>query len=427
MARKKIMFGMGAGLISLALDGLAGLVILSLLTRHLPPNEAGYWILITTTGSFLLMLQCGLGPTVAREVGQTRIPENSARMPRLLGTVRQAFAVVAGLVVVVAVALYVFYLRGAAADNRLGPGTAVAWFLYAAGIAMNLQGQGRLFILDGFGEVGWEKVFRIFFTSFGLAAIWLALRAGASLAALGGIYAVQNAQFWAVATIKVHLSLPGTRRTATPAKGQLAGMFHESGKILFLNVSSFAVTYFGIFVVQKRFGLASVTPFSALLKVGLLLTSVATLLPQMLYPYVATCWAAKEYARCRQYYLLGVAGAVVVYLLMALPLFLLREPLFTLWLGKGRYLGTATLGTFLIYQLMYVHHVAHSTPVLATQGNAFIVPAVACAVLTPLMVAWLPIWFGMQGIPLGMIVGVLPSSCVVVWRSWFCMTRSPQA
>src|ERR1039458_3552650 len=98
MARKKIMFGVGAGLISLAIDGIAGLIIFGLLVRYLPPKSAGYWILITTTGSFLLLLQCGLGPTVAREVGQTHIPENQARLPSLFGTVRRAFHFVAVLV-----------------------------------------------------------------------------------------------------------------------------------------------------------------------------------------------------------------------------------------------------------------------------------------------------------------------------------------
>jgi O-antigen/teichoic acid export membrane protein len=427
MARKKIMFGVGAGMISLALDGLASIITLGLLIRYLPAREAGYWILITTTGSFLLMLQCGLGPTVAREVGQTRIPENQARLPQLLGTVRQAFVVVAVLVALVAVALHFFYLRGAARSSQLGSNTALAWFCYAAGIAMNLQGQGRLFILDGFGEVGWEKVFRIFLTTFGLAAVWLALRTDANLVILGVIFAGQSALFWLAAAAKVHVSLPITRVTAPPEAGQLTRLFHASGKILFLNLGSYAVTYFGVFVVQRQFGLATVTPFTAMLRVGLLLSAVATLLPQMLYPYVATAWAAKDWDRCRRYYLLGVVGAVGLYILMAVPLFLLREPIFTHWLGKSQFLGTPTLATFLVYQLMYVHLVAHSTPVLATQGHAFIVPSTICALLTPILVALLPRWFGIPGIPLGMIFGVLPSSCVVVWRSWkFMMEVKPE-
>ena len=412
------MFGVGAGIISLALDGIAGLIIFGLLVRYLPPKSAGYWILITTTGSFLMMLQCGLGPTVAREVGQTRIPENQTHLPQLFGTVRQAFAFVVVLVAVVAVALYFFYLQGAAKNSNLGRSSAEAWFFYAAGVAMNLQGQGRLFIMDGFGEVGWEIVFRIFFTTFGLAAIWIALRAGANVVALGAIYAVQNALFWLAAARKVHMALPATRVIAPPAPGQLVKLMHQGSKILFLNLGGFAVTYFGVFVVQSRFGLAAVTPFSAMLKVGLLLAAVATLLPQMLYPYVATAWASNDRDRCRRYYLMGVAGAVGLFMVMAIPVFLLREPLFTHWLGKGNYPGTATFGAFLVYELIYVHHVAHSTPVLASMGNAFILPATMCGLLTPILVALLPAWFGLPGIPLGMILGVVPASCIVVWRSW---------
>ena len=318
------------------------------------------------------------------------------------------------------------YLRGAAKSSNLGGESILAWFFYAAGVAMNLQGQGRLFIMDGFGEVGWEKVFRIFFTTFGLAARWIALVAGANLVTLAVIYAIQNAVFWLVASRKVYTALPITRTIAPPASGQLAGLFHEGGKILLLNVLGFAVTYFGVFVVQSRFGLAAVMPFTAMLKVGLLLASVAALLPQMLYPYVATAWASNERDRCRRYYLLGVGGAVGVFIVLAVPVFLFRETLFTHWLGKGQYLGTATFGAFLFYQLIYVHQSAHATPVLASMGNAFIVPAVICVVLILILVALLPRWFGFAGIPLGMILGILPPSTMVIWRSWrFMMKAEP--
>jgi O-antigen/teichoic acid export membrane protein len=422
------MFGMGAGIISLAVDGVAGLIIFGLLVRYLSPKDAGYWILITTAGSFLLMLQCGLGLTVAREVGQTRIPENQSRLPQLFGTVRRAFVFVAILVVVVAVAVYVCYLQGAAKSSNLGSQCAGAWFLYAAGVAMNLQAQGRLFIMDGFGEVGWEKVFRIFFSTFGLAAIWIALRAGASIVTLGMIYSVQNALFWLVAACKVHIALPITRVTAPPSAGQLARLFHDGGKLLFLHVSYFTVTYFGVFVVQKRLGLAAVAPFSAMLKVGLLLSSVAILLPQMLYPYVATAWASNDHDRCRRYYLLGVLGAVGIYILLAVPIFLLREPLFTQWLGKDKYPGTATLGALLLYELLYVHHVGHATPMLASMGNAFIFPTITNVILTPIFVSLLPTWFGLSGIPIGMILGAFPSTCMVVTRSWgFMMQKNTSA
>lgn len=412
------MFGVGAGMISLGVDGIAGLVIFGLLIRYLPAKSAGYWILITTTGTFLNLLQGGFALIVPREIGQTRIPENLPRLPQLLGAVRRAYAWVAMLLVLVAIAFYAFYLRGAAKIGNLGSESTVAWFLYAGGVLMYLQGQGRLFILDGFGEVGWEKVFRIFFTTFGLAANWIALRAGANLITLGIIYAVQNALFWLAAARKLHIALPITRVTAPPAHGQLLRLAHDGGKILILSLNNFAVNYFGVYVVQNRFGLAAVAPFTAIVKVGFLLGSVAILLPQMLYPYVATAWASRDRDRLRRYYLLGVGGAVGVFVMLAIPVFLLREPLFTHWLGKGKFLGTATLAAFLLYQLIYVHQCAQAAPVFASNGNAFIVPSIISAILTPILVVILARWFGFVGIPLGMIVGTLPSAFIVIRAAW---------
>jgi O-antigen/teichoic acid export membrane protein len=161
-----------------------------------------------------------------------------------------------------------------------------------------------------------------------------------------------------------------------------------------------------------------------MLKVGILLTSVANLLPQMLYPYVAKAWASSDWRLCRRYYLLGVLGAVGVYIILATPIFLLREPLFTHWLGKGKYLGTAILGAFLVYQLIYVHQCAQASPVFASNGNAFIVPSIVSGILTPIMVIFLSRWFGLVGIPLGMIVGILPCSFMVIRTSWRSIMRN---
>jgi hypothetical protein len=42
VARKKILFGVGAGMVSLAVDGVAGLIVFGLLICHLPAKGAGY-------------------------------------------------------------------------------------------------------------------------------------------------------------------------------------------------------------------------------------------------------------------------------------------------------------------------------------------------------------------------------------------------
>jgi len=148
MARKKILFGVGAGIVSLGIDGISSLLILRLLTQYLSVDKAGYWILVTSAGSLLLVLQCGLGPAIARAVATARVANDTDKLRSLLGAVDVAFRFVAGAVAVAAVAIFFCYLWSTAQRAHLTLASAMGWFPYAVGMAANLQGQASIFILN---------------------------------------------------------------------------------------------------------------------------------------------------------------------------------------------------------------------------------------------------------------------------------------
>ncbi|HEY0967243.1 MAG TPA: hypothetical protein VGD88_07640 [Opitutaceae bacterium] len=412
------MFGVGAGVISLGVDGLSSLLILRLLTSHLSAEKAGYWILVTSAGSLLLLLQCGLGPTVARAVAGLTVHGDLSSQRMMLGAVRSAFRYVAAVVALAAVAIYFAYLWPTARGAGLTTYAALGWFPYALGMAANLQGQSSLFVLNGHGEVGWDKVFRSIFTVLGFGAVWVALLLGADLPTLGFIYLGQNLLFWMVASRKL-ASFLGDAAAPLPAEaGQVRGLFHEGSKLLLLNVLTFLITQFTIFIVERRFGITEVVSYAAMLRIGVLIGTIGSLLPQMLYPYVARAWAAQDYAKCRRYYLGGVLVAVGTTLIISIPLYLFGREVFTLWLGDKVPYSATCFAAVLGFYALYVYHAANATPALAVAGDAFTVPAIANAVMVLLLVLALSDTIGMLGVPLGMILGTLPASVYVVMRSW---------
>ncbi len=426
MARKKILFGVGAGIVSLGIDGISSLLILRLLTQYLSVDKAGYWILVTSAGSLLLVLQCGLGPAIARAVATARVANDTDKLRSLLGAVDVAFRFVAGAVAVAAVAIFFCYLWSTAQRAHLTLASAMGWFPYAVGMAANLQGQASIFILNGYGEVGWDKVFRSVFTVLGFVAVWGALMMGASLPTLGLIYLGQNLLFWIAAHWKLRGYLDESARRLPPQAGQVGTLFREGSKLLLLSVLTYLITQFTIFIVEKYFGLTQVAAYSAMLRVGVLIGTVGSLLPQMLYPYTASSWAAGDYARCRRYYVAGLLISVAITLLMVLPLCLFGREIFALWLGAKVPYSAACFAAVLVFYVVYVHHSAHATPALAVEGDAFTIPAIINTAMVMILVFELPRFLGLVGVPLGMVLGTAPVSAYVVWKSWrMIMMPSP--
>lgn len=425
MARKKIMFGVGAGIVSLGVDGLTSLLLLKLLTHYLTPEKAGFWILVTSAGSLLLLLQCGLGPTIARAVANLGVAGDESRQRAMLGAVSVAFRIIAATVAIVAVIIFFAYLWPTAGKAGLSLPTVLSWFPFALGMAANLQGQSSLFVLNGHGEVGWDKVFRSIFTVLGFSAIWGALALGAGLPALGLIYLGQNLLFWLVASRKLR-SFLGDSASPRPAEpGQVRTLFHEGSKLLLLNLLTFVITQFTIFIVERRFGLKEVVSYSAMLRVGVLIGTIGSLLPQMLYPYVAKEWTSKHYSKCRRYYLYGVLGSVFTTIVISAPLLVFGRDVFMLWLGEKIPYSPSCFAAILTFYVVSVHHSSHATPALAVAGAAFTIPATINAILVTALVFILPDFLGLIGIPFGMVLGTIGPSAYVVWRSWRILNTEP--
>jgi MFS-type transporter involved in bile tolerance (Atg22 family) len=90
MSVRRIGFGVGAGVLSLLVDGLAGIALVHLLFKHLLPAEAGFWSLVTTVGSLLMLLPNSLTPAISRIVAQSPGLSEANGVGELWRTVRDA-------------------------------------------------------------------------------------------------------------------------------------------------------------------------------------------------------------------------------------------------------------------------------------------------------------------------------------------------
>ncbi len=115
----------GAGVISTAVDGLAGLVNIHFLRRYLPEAVSGHWFLALTAGGSLMLAQGALAPSVARftarQAGSAGVGAGG------LASVRRPTARLMVLLSAAGVLAFVGYLWPVARDQRLGFGAGASW------------------------------------------------------------------------------------------------------------------------------------------------------------------------------------------------------------------------------------------------------------------------------------------------------------
>jgi O-antigen/teichoic acid export membrane protein len=414
------MFGVGAGAVSIAVDGIAALITIHFLLKFVSAAEAGYWLLMTTLGGLLLLGQGAIGPSVARHVAQRLDSGNGettsvARMARLM----------AASVLVVAALCYVLYLRHVKVDIST-TATWLGWVLYATGLAGSLVAASKFAVLNGYGEVGWDKVTRIALSLGGLAANWLVLRFGGGVIGLGAVFFIQGATSIGFAEYLLRRHRPARLVEATPQPGELRPLMLETGKLLSLSLIGYVVMNSGTFIIERRFGTEMVSRYAPLVRVGALLSNVAVLIPQTVYPFVARAWAKGDFKVHNRFFTVGWMLAIGLYVLGALVCLLAAPKLMPLWLGSDRYLGGAVFALVLGVYALIVANISFSNPVLASVGNAFVAPSIVNLLLVvPLLWYWTQA-FGIVGAPLAMLAGSFLPSAWVIFRSCKIMSARNQ-
>ncbi len=428
MSGGQIRFGVAAGIVSLVVDGLAGIALVHLLFKHLHPTAAGFWSLVTTVGSLLLIVPNSLSPAISRKVAQLQSDQatSGTETALLCRSIRDSIRYAQITLLTISFVVYLGYLMPVCRSNDLHITGSMAWMLYVLGLTFNCEASGHIAFLNGLGEVGWDKVIRIITSSFGLIANWCILRFGGEIICLGLIFLLQSLILFSVSQkiSKERGFGPISRYSKLTFPKSL---MVEGAKLLLLGCGGYIVANAGTITIERVFGLADVGRYNALLRVSTILSSVGVLFSQMAYPSVAQAWARGDRERVKALYLKGIGFAIGLWALGACAIWLTSEWIFPRWLGAGNYLGPEVLFWLLCYQLVYVNHIAQSTPVLAASGNAFIGSALLIVFLAPCLVAWFAMRFGIVGVPIGTIAGMLPSSIWVIYRSsrFIFQYRSP--
>jgi O-antigen/teichoic acid export membrane protein len=245
------------------------------------------------------------------------------------------------------------------------------------------------------------------------------------MVAMGALQLLVGVVFLCAAYQRLDTVLPHAISRWDWEPAQLKKLFGTGTRLLILNLMGFAVTNFGLFVVERRFGLAVLTPYAAMTKLGALLATLGGLIPNMTFTYVTRYHAQGNHLVCRRYYLAGVALSVATVAIFAFPIYWLRYEIFELWLGDTHLLQSSAFLYILMFSGMLAHHTAQAMPTLAVAGHTFMLPAIANGLLVAGLSVLLSGLLGTEGVPLAMILGTLVPTSYVTWIAMRTFLKAP--
>ena len=423
MSKKKISVGVLIGGLSLAIDSLSGLIIYPLLLKYCTKEVAGLWIFYTSFTVVISLGQAGLAPIVMRKAAEAKVSGKKDDFANFLLLILKSYKIVTALVFLICIVLYFSYIHWVLVKNpELFFAGIVAWIFFVAGNSLRMYFVKNIHIINGLGEVGWDKLVQIGVSIFTIIGYFLVLSLGGSLIGLSAVFLIASviygfgSKFLLIKFIPIDLiSIKGK-----VLRSDLYSLFSTGGKILILNMVSIIVMNKDIYLVERFIGLSILPLFSALNRIQSMIMAISMMIPSMIFPFISQSYAQQDFKKSYKLYWQGVIFSMLVAILMSLMLLLFANKLIPLWLGEGNYLGNGIFGLLILFALLSIHHNAHASAIISTGANYFMWPAIINALLSiPFSIIGIK-YFGIEGMIIGNVIAtVIPSGYVVLYSVRF--------
>lgn len=417
---RRLLSGVLGGLILTAIGVVVSLLQFSILLRRLPLEMAGIWMLFTNLGGYVLFLDLGLSPTLGREISfAAGDPEltDTARAVRIETLIRSCTAIVAMLAVVVALlgaAGGWGYLR-TVVPAELASTTRPAWFVYIAGAALNLVGEGWFAGIYGLGRVFNEKIIRSVGALLGLLFMTIAIFSKTGFMGLAIAYLLQS--LCVLVIVRIALS----RLTPHAARGSFD--LHTIRRLIAPSLKYAATMLGGILILQTDniiiasiLGPAAIPNYQAVAKIVTILMTLSMMLVMTSMPIASQAHARRdtpamiELLRRNLHVSLGVMVILGSFVACFIDRFLAA------WLGPNHFVGFPIVWVLLTVMLLEVHHQSMAAATMATGRIVFLAPALIAGGLNIFISIVLARHFGLIGVVFGtMIAQVTTNNWYAPW------------
>ena len=405
---------------------LLGLLLLPVLFRNMPKEELGMWLLIAQTASLMGILDFGFQETLTRRIAFAKAQSGSdptaplndksrADVADLVSTGIRIYRVIAGLTIVIAFGFGSLYLIRHSTEAVPSHTLCIAWGVICVSQAITFMTAPWISLLLGVGYVGWESI---------LASLVNVLTlTGQIVVALLGGGLVGLAVVTATGAFTQRVVLFGFARRKRPDLFQVKGrwksesfrsMIPFASRAWVMGIGCSLILYTDQFVIVSLMGAQDLPAYRAAWVLVHHLTNVAVTLGGASAVFVSHLWKEGDLAGVHRILDRNVRLGWITMLTGAGVLIFAGEPLFTLWLGPGNFVGYTILLAFITTQLLEVQSQNISYTSRATEDEAFAWSTLIAGAVKLGLSIELGRRFGLVGIAVGTMIALACTNHVYI-------------
>lgn len=417
----KILRGITLGSLGLIIEGIIGLLQIPILLHYMSKEFVGLWVLFTSFAYIVNLTRAGLSPIVIRIAAELKNSHDNLKISNFFCLVSYTYKIVVCCILVTSLIIYFFYIYDILIKSQLILEGTLVWSCVWISYAIRSYSTKNVNIINGYGELGWDKLLQIFVSLINFISSVILLHLDFGLLGVGTAFLLSNLLYSLGASYLIKKLLPDLeiKNNVVVTYKEIFELYSKASHMFLLDLVGFLTINADLYIIERFFGLEILPLFSALVKLVSLISSVALLIQQMIYPYIAQNWFENQFIICKTLYYKGVYYSVGIAVLLSTIAWITAPLLIPIWLGKENYLGGTVFGSLLLLKIIYIHHCGHASAVIATGKTAFVRPAIVNAVLS-IPLAVIGAQYGIAGVIWGNLIGtLLPSIYVVHWTLRF--------
>ena len=413
------LWGYAASFLGLA----SGLLVLPIILKYLSKDQVGLWFVFVSLASFSQLLDSGFQPTITRNIGYVlggaRVltrgkftslsngcqPPSINLLQRLLNAAKKIYRVISVICLSTLLSFGSVYVLSLTKNLPEWRSVLIAWFLFAAGTALNLfSGFANSFIL-GYGDIAWPNRALVFSRTIFIALAIFLCSLGLGIVALGLAQLVSALSYQALLRCRFIFLLPySIAEDQKPSSSNRLRtiLWHNSRKMGLVQIGAFLVQKATILIAASTLGVGDSASFSLSITLVNAFSSVCQTYVSYNSPFlvrIRLLGAGSMEALRARYLRISLRSVMLFLLLAAFPL-MFGPPILT-------YLGSSTslLPTqeFLVLSVIYALEVNHSVAATFIASSNHI-PFVLPSILSGSLIVALSIYFAPQYGVFAMIV-----------------------
>ena len=414
VSQADVVWGYAAQLLNMG----AGLMLLPVILRYLPPEDTALWFVFVTLASLSQLLEFGFQPTLTRNaayiysgadaISADGLPHevthpgrvNQQLLSDLIATSRSIYRAIAALAGVVLLGGGTWYISTLLTPQQNHAQALSGWFAFALGYVGNFYFGYFGGLLQGRGDVRLASKIAVYSRGSLVLIGTISVLCGFGLLGLG----LSSLVATAIGRILAMKYFETNEERARASEFPPSGTASELVSVLWSNARRLGAVHLGAFLIQRGnilvgttlLGLNAVASYSLTVTLMMALVNGGMVVCNVNMPYMSSLQITKDVERLKDAYATSLAAAMLVFIFGGVFLLFAGNWILTFVEAKTVLVAPAVLAVMLVAYLLELHHSVAANYITTSNSIPFVKAALlsggAILLLAAALASQLGVW-----------------------------------